>query len=160
MLAMGPLAWRSVLVLVLAAGAFAQLLLPRNLPLPAPPVPAVLATPEGGGETSPRTVYAAIAEHPLFDPTRRPYVAPKAPEPATTSERAVLRNYTLLGVVIGDGTRIAILKPPANGKTLTATEGQAIDGWTLRRITPRRVRFENGVTHYDMRFTGLPWLER
>jgi hypothetical protein len=151
--AMGPLAWRSLLVIGLAIVALAQLLsageLPRRSPAPATASPAASAS---GRETPPRTVYAAIAEHPLFDPARSPYVAPKAPEPPAAPTLSPLREYSLLGIVIGKGTRIALLKPPASGKPLTATEGQAVDGWILRRITPRLLRFERGGVGYEMRF--------
>jgi hypothetical protein len=154
-LAMAPLAWRSLLVLGLAIVALAQLVWPGELPR-RPPTPAAAppAASGGGPETPPRTVYAAIAQHPLFDPTRSPYVAPKVPEPPAVPTLSPLREYGLLGIVIGKGTRIALLKPPANAKTVIATEGQAIDGWILRRITPGLLRFEKGGVDYEMRFAA------
>lgn len=158
--ALAPIAWRSLLALALAIAAFAQLLLPSTLRIAAPA--AVPLPPENAvrDRAAPRPeVYAAIAEYPLFEPTRRPYIAPKPPARATPAA-VVLRDYTLLGIVIGDGTRIAVLQPPANGKIVFAAEGQAVGGWTLRRITPRLVRFANGAAHYDMRFAGPRWLDR
>jgi hypothetical protein len=160
-LASGPLAWRGLLVLLLATAAFGQFLMPSALPIPeAPRAPSPPAASGSGRDAPRRMVYAAIAEHPLFDPTRRPYVARKAPAPAPTSARAALRDYTLLGTVIGNGTRIAVLKPPAKGKTVFATEGQAVGGWILRQITPQRVRFANGAARYDMQFAEPRWPDR
>jgi hypothetical protein len=153
-LAMGPLAWRSLLVLGLTIIALAQLLWPGELPLRLPaPATASPAASAGGRETPPKRIYAAIARHPLFDPTRSPYVAPKAPEPPAAPTPSPLRDYSLLGIVIGKGTRFALLKPPANGKTVIATEGQAVDGWILRRITPGSLHFEQGGAGYELRFT-------
>jgi hypothetical protein len=157
--ATGSLAWRGLLVLLLAGGAVAQLLLPSSLPLPPRTGATAHATSGTTVATPPSTFYAAIAEHPLFDPTRSPYVAPKPAAPPAAPALSPLREYTLLGIVIGNGARVAFLKPPADGKTVIATEGQAIDGWTLRRITPGRLRFENGAAGYDMRFAGTRWLD-
>jgi hypothetical protein len=161
-LATAPLVWRSLLVLGLAIGAAASLLPAGTLPQPrAAPAPVAPANPEPGpAAPPPGTAYAAIVEHPLFDPTRTAYVAPKAPEPPAMPALSPLREYTLLGIVIGSGARIAVLKPPANGKTVIAAEGQAVDGWVLRRITPEGLRFENGGAGYDMRFPGPPWRDR
>jgi hypothetical protein len=161
-LATAPMAWRGLVVLGLAIGAAASLLPADTLPEPRPlPAPAVRANPEASPVAPlPARDYAAIVEHPLFDPTRTPYVAPKVPEPPAKPALSPLREYILLGIVIGNGARIAVLKPPANGKPVIAAEGQAVGGWTLRRITPNGLRFESGEAGYDMRFPGPPWLNR
>lgn len=101
---------------------------------------------------APRTVeYPAIAEHPLFYPTRRPWVPPPLPEqpPPVAAAPSPLTDYSLIGVVASDSMRTALVRARAN-KVLTLSEGQEIDGWTLKEITPERLYFTAGEATYEM----------
>jgi hypothetical protein len=140
--------------------AAAQLVLPSTMSIyrPAPASPA-LSSPQPGDQRLPNPIYPAIAEHPLFYPTRMPYVRPKTPEPAAAGVPTLLplHDYTLIGIVVSQGVRMALLRPNAGGKTVFATEGQAIDGWTLREIRPDRLHFANGAASLDLRFASPRW---
>ena len=159
-LAAAPLAWRGLLLAAAGIAAAAQLVLPSTIPIyrPAPASPALLS-PQPADQPRPNTVYPEIAEHPLFYPTRLPFVGPKTPEPAAAAVPRItpLRDYALIGIIVSKGIRIALLRPNAGGKTVFATEGQAVDGWTVREIRPDRLHFENGATSFDLRFVSPRW---
>ena len=61
-------------------------------------------------------------------------------------------SFTVIGTVIGDGVRRAIVRPPNGDKTIVLAEGQILQGWTLRRIGHERLRFENDGATYELRF--------
>lgn len=157
-LATGPLAWRSIAVLAAASAAAAQLTIPAQLPGFDPigaahPAATLLAR----QAPSPDILYPAIAEHPLFSPTRRPYVPPPAPAPAAVAASSALRDYQLLGTVVKGDTAIALLRPPASHETIRAVPGQSIAGWKLRRITPDALQFENGTASFALHFPRPRW---
>jgi hypothetical protein len=95
----------------------------------APPAPAPAAAD-----------YHENLERPLFREDRRPYVAPLAdasgettetPEPAPQGTPA---QFELLGIVINEETRIAMLRNKAGGETRSAPEGGEVDGWNVEEI--------------------------
>jgi general secretion pathway protein N len=98
--------------------------------------------------------YPAIAEHPLFYPSRKPWQpppppAPAPPPPVVAAAPSPLTNYFLVGVVLSDSMRSALVRAQAD-KILTLSEGQEIDGWTLKEITPERLIFTAGNATYEM----------
>jgi hypothetical protein len=110
--------------------------------------------------------YAAIAERPLFQPSRRPapppapkaapaiavaVVAPLAAPAAPTAPPPVLAPMTLLAVVISDNKREAVLGL-TGGKSSTLAEGESIDGWTLASVLPDRVVFRLAATEKEVTF--------
>ena len=157
-LSAGPLVWRSLAVLASAIAVAAQLAMPVQLP-----VPELFVTPQpdtarhAGLPPRPATLYPAIAEHPLFSPTRKPYVAPHPPTPAAVAEGSTLRDYLLLGTVIAGNTRIALLKQPGNHQTIRATPGETIAGWKLREITPDALQFEDAAARFTLHLPNPRW---
>jgi hypothetical protein len=160
----GPLGWRSAVMLLAALSAVWQLAMPIQLPLsalaPSPPA-AEPAAADPAAQVSP--AYPAIAEHPLFYPTRQPWVPPppkatppvaQAPAPAAAHP---LQKYQLIGTVISQGARTALLKPSDGGKTVTVSEGQQLNGWTLREIGRDAAHFEAGGESYDIKFPTPRW---
>jgi hypothetical protein len=153
-----PLAWRAVLALVAAITVAGAWIAPRELAQYAPALGTAINVPVEGGPTAAPSAgtYPAIAEHPLFYPTRRPWAAPPPPAVAPVTAQTgptPLANYTLGGVVITDAIRVALLKSSNTAKTIALTEGRELDGWTLREIGRERLRFESGSgTTYDMSF--------
>jgi hypothetical protein len=148
--------------LLLAAGTAAatQLMLPTATPIyRAAPAPPALLSSKPVGEPAPITVYPAITEHPLFYPTRTPYVVLKAPAPAASAapELNPLHNYTLIGIILSQGVRMALLRPNAGGPTIFAKEGQSVEGWTLHEIRRDRLHFTNAGAAFDLRFTSPRW---
>lgn len=160
-LAAAPVAWRSLLVLALGVVAVAQLAAPSAPPAASAPPEAPTAVASGPGPivAAPGAAdYPAILEHPLFYPTRQPWVADNPAEPAgVPAALAALKDYALTGIVVSDGARVAVLKPLTKGKTILATEGQVVENWVLREISPERLHFENGSASFDLHFTSPRW---
>ena len=159
-----PLGWRSTVVLLAVLTAVWQLAMPVELPVSAlPPSPPVSARAAADLAAAVVPGYPAIAEHPLFYPTRQPWAAPapKAtpPVPAAPAPTTVhpLQKYQLVGVVISGGARTALLKSSAAGKTVVISEGQDLDGWTLREISRETLHFESGGASYDVKFPTPRW---
>jgi hypothetical protein len=159
-----PLGWRSAVMLLAGLTAVWQLAMPTRLPVsalvPSPPAAAPSA-PDRVALVSP--AYPAIAEHPLFYPTRQPWVppppkaAPPAPPAPTPTAVHPLQKYQLVGIVISEGARAALLKSSDGGKTVTVSEGQQLHGWTLREITRDALHFESGGDAYDIKFPTPRW---
>jgi hypothetical protein len=147
------LGWRSAVVLLAALTAVWQLATPTQLPVsalaPGPPTAAPAAA-DPVAQVAP--AYPAIPEHPLFYPTRQPWVPPppKAappalPAPAPTAVHP-LQKYQLVGIVISEG-----------GKTVAISEGQQLNGWTLREISRDAAHFESAGDAYDLKFPTPRW---
>ncbi len=120
-----PLAWRSALVLLAAGLALRELAAP-SLPVAsgAPPFavsPAASTPAATGGRAG--IAYPAIAQHPLFSPTRRPWLPPPTPAAREAAGPAPPASFTVIGTVIGGGVRRAIVRPPNGDKTIVLAEG-------------------------------------
>jgi hypothetical protein len=128
----------------------------------APPPRAANAAPA----LKPVEAYAAIADRPLFQPSRRPAVPPPpkpapavaqaapvapAPPPPPPAPPPVLAPMTLLAVVISAGKREAVLGL-SGGKSSTLAEGDSLDGWTLVRVLPDSVVFRIAETEKELTF--------
>lgn len=153
------LGWR-LAALVLAAGLVIVLLTIPSDRFGAPEPASEAATPRRANDPAVEvsaaraTDYPAIAAHPLFYPSRKPWTpppppAPAPPPPAVAATPSPLTNYFLVGVVVSDSMRSALVKAQTN-KILTLSEGQEIDGWTLKEITPERLFFTAGNATYEM----------
>jgi hypothetical protein len=105
--------------------------------------------------------YPAIAQLPLFSTTRRPWQPPPRPVapqgPAATQPPPAARqppqNYTLVGTVVSDGVRVALLR--TGTRTLSLPEGGQLDGWTLRDVRSDGLRFEADGATFDLAFPLL-----
>jgi type II secretory pathway component PulC len=101
------------------------------------------------------TAFAAIAQRPLFLPSRRP--EPEAPPPPAVVERPAqpaappALSATLVGVLISPTGRAAIVRL-ADGKSATIPEGETLQGWTLKQVSPDGVLFLSGSTSIDLAF--------
>jgi type II secretory pathway component PulC len=154
-LAMGPLCWRIAAVLVAAMLVVAQWSaapLPRSSEAPAAQAARGPAPKSAAVAAS---AYPAIAEHPLFSPTRQPWIPLKTPSPTTA--HVSLENYKLTGIILGDGQRVAVLRTANGGKTVILSEGQILEGWTLREIGGDILHFERDGDIYDLTFTSPRW---
>lgn len=155
-LARAPLTWRSVLVLMAATAVAGEWIAPQRLAVYAPAQSVAIDVPRSSSPAAvpPAATYPAIAEHPLFYPTRQPWTPPavETKAPPTQTGPVPLANYVLVGVVITNANRAALVKSSTNAKTVTLTEGRELKGWTLREITRERLRFESGGAAWDMGF--------
>ncbi|MBV9863378.1 MAG: hypothetical protein JO267_14665 [Alphaproteobacteria bacterium] len=96
--------------------------------LPPPP-------PSGGGalpSLPPLASFAAIAERPLFSPSRRPSMTDRG-----SAAAALAGRYRLLGLVTTRDGRRALM---ADGsRTVELGEGDAVEGWSIKRIEQDRL---------------------
>ncbi|MBS0561866.1 MAG: hypothetical protein JSR21_17595 [Proteobacteria bacterium] len=153
MTALVQIGWRAALVLTGAAFLAAETVTPWEIPQATAPAaassPAAFAPPpaRGGGD------YPAIAAHPLFHPSRAPWTPPPpaaapAPDGAVTGP---LDGFVLTGMVGSGNARTAILRG-GDGKSVLLSEGDALNGWTVRRIDADGLHLESGTMTTDLTF--------
>ena len=153
-----PLAWRLAVVLV---AAFTLVLAWTVSPTGSEPAAHAsgaamsISAEAAAGAVTPaaRLSYPAIAEHPLFYPSRMPWIAPPPPPPKPVSAATIsLTGYAVIGVITSGSTRSALIRPPGAKKTITIAEGQELDGWRLQEITRAGLRFVAADITYEMSF--------
>ena len=90
--------------------------------------------------------YAATLERPLFVPSRReaPPAPPPPPPPPPTMQKG---QFQLLGTIITDEMRIAIVKEISSGKERQIVQGFTINGLQLEMVEADRIAF----TQYEDR---------
>ena len=98
-------------------------------------------------EMPPLDEFAEIAGRTLFNPTRRPIETP--PPPAKVQVVSPSR-FTLIGVLISDGERMALIRRGGAGDYLRVNVGQQVDGWHIENIMPNRVTIRKGKTKEDL----------
>jgi general secretion pathway protein N len=97
-------------------------------PPPLPPVRAATPPPS----VPPLENFAAVWEHPLFSPDRKPIAAP-----AGGSNNANSGDLELTGVIMLPGLHMALLREKSSGRTLRVREGQTAAGATVVEVKPR-----------------------
>lgn len=93
--------------------------------------------------------FSIVADRPVLQPSRRPFVpavaaAPPQPAPAPPPPPAI-RAYTVVGVMMSGGRRLAWLKSPSGGSPARVAEGDVVQGWRVKHIESDRVTFEAGT---------------
>lgn len=90
--------------------------------------------------------YAATLERPLFVPSRReaPPAPPPPPPPPPTMQKG---QFQLLGTIITDEMRVAIVKEISSGKERQIVQGFTINGLQLEMVEADRIVF----TQYEDR---------
>jgi hypothetical protein len=78
---------------------------------------------------------ATVLERPLFSPGRRPAM----PDGAGAATIAARPAFRVEGVVDAGGRRRAILRRDGGDVSLHLAEGESVDGWVVRAISPDRV---------------------
>lgn len=142
--------WTTAVLVMLCAGSGAAVVfeLTGGLPL----APEVTAAAPGAElewsrervefEPPPRDEIEAIAERPLFSPSRRPFVlAEEKPEPEPVRS---LPAVTLIGVLLTEQQRTALLQAVGHGDPSWVREGNQIQGWQVERIEQSRVHLRAG----------------
>jgi hypothetical protein len=116
-----------------------------------PSAPSVPGTANEGPRATPFAMppfdtYAEVTARPLFFPTRRP-----APVQAASAELVDARALVLVGVILSETGRVALIAranlPGAN----RVAEGQEIEGWTLTAIEADRVVLRHGTIEAELR---------
>jgi type II secretory pathway component PulC len=101
---------------------------------PALPARASVALPDRGA-------LAVIVERPVFAESRRADAPRQGPAPAL--------DFTLVGVVISDRERSAIVQPP-RGAIQRVAEGEEVGGWTVVGIAPDHIVVRRDATEAQM----------
>jgi len=142
--------WTTAVLVMLCAGLGAAVVfeLTGGLPL----APEVTAASPGAQlewsrepvefEPPPRDEIDEIAARPLFSPSRRPFaLAEEEPEPAPVRS---LPPVTLIGVLLTEQQRTALLQAVGHGDPGWVREGNRIQGWRVERIEQSRVHLRAG----------------
>jgi hypothetical protein len=115
---------------------------PSEVTIPAaPPVsePPAMAT-----DAFTRPVFHANREPGLDKAPSLPTGDPSEPADGEEGDTPPAESFVLKGVIIGDrGARVA-LQPPSGEAAVWAKVGDAIEGWTVEKISADRVRIRNG----------------
>ena len=91
----------------------------------------------------PQRQFNEISARPLFFPSRRPFAPPGAEaEAAEDAEPAVALE--LIGVLLTDHERAALLQPLGQASALWAREQQTVAGWLVEEIALDRVWLRDG----------------
>jgi hypothetical protein len=90
----------------------------------------------------PQRQFNEISARPLFFPSRRPFAPPGAEAEAAVAEPAVALE--LIGVLLTDHERAALLQPLGQASALWAREQQTVAGWLVEEIAPDHVRLRDG----------------
>lgn len=88
--------------------------------------------------------FSAITERPVFFASRRP--AP--PTVDSKNQQRTLNGIVLMGTVIGQGHKAALVHTPNSPSQQTIMEGDEVAGWRLEQVLPDRIvlsRGENSV---------------
>ena len=101
----------------------------------APAAPASFAVPDRGS-------LAVIVERPVFSESRRPSAPDEGPAPAL--------DFTLVGVVISDRKRSAIVQSPHGGAVQRLAEGEEVGGWIVVDIAPDHIVVRHDATEAEM----------
>ncbi len=94
--------------------------------------------------------YNTMVDRPLFDPSRKKYEPPAAPDVAPTDDTPVAVAPTdptapqLLGVVSSSDSEAIVVVRNGDGEVVRLAQGEAVDGWRVVSIRPRGIEVERG----------------
>jgi general secretion pathway protein N len=111
---------------------------------PLPPLPAAFSLP-------PLARYAEVAERPLFSATRQ-----RPPAEAGQDLLGKSSSFVLLGVILSERGRAALVQHGHPSEMARVTEGQAVEGWTVQSILPDRILLQHGATDVELKLKDLP----
>ena len=94
-------------------------------------------------EPPPRETLDIITARPLFSPSRRPFVAAQAPEAAPPTRDAP-PPLELIGVLLTDKQRNALIRPLDGNGPRWLREGEAMAGWRVEAVGRSRVHLRAG----------------
>lgn len=119
-------------------------------PMPVPavhlPAPVEVTLPPDYRLPAREKTYAVTLERPLFVPSRRE--APSAPPPPPPPPPSIQKGqFQLMGTIITDEMRVAVVKEIASGKERQIVQGYTINGLQLEMVEADRIVF----TQYEDR---------
>jgi hypothetical protein len=104
---------------------------------------------------APEKAYAGTLERPLFVPGRRkaPPPPPPPPPPRPTMQKG---QFQLLGTIITDETKIAVVREIASGKERQVVQGYTINGLQLELVEANRIVFTQYEDREEIRLKIQP----
>lgn len=114
------------------------------------PAPPIEITPFPEFRLPPRgKAFAVALERPLFVPSRRkpPPVPPPPPPPPPTMQKG---QFQLVGTLITDDMKAAMVREISSGKERQVVEGFTINGLQLERVEPDRIVFTQYGDHEEI----------
>jgi general secretion pathway protein N len=88
---------------------------------------------------APETAYPETAARPLWIPTRRP-----APPPVVQQASFQRGQFTLQGVIVAGGTRIAMLRDKTSGRIHRVEQGREVNGLQVAEVDNDKVVLAQG----------------
>lgn len=94
--------------------------------------------------------FSEITTRPLFSATRRPPVPRKVQRPkpiiasAPTPSKIETGQYTVMGIIIDEKTKAALMRKGRKGALMRVRIGQKLDGWTVEDIVAESVKLRQG----------------
>jgi hypothetical protein len=92
----------------------------------------------------PARQFDEISDRPLFFPSRRPFVPPAAPDSQAASTDEPAAKIELIGVLLTDHERAALVQPEGQPAAHWVHEQQTVAGWLVEEIAADRVRLRDG----------------
>jgi hypothetical protein len=106
---------------------------------PAPAI-ALPGLPDVGGENS--SAYSSVTERPIFVASRKP---------PTGSTSSVDSSFSLVGILLTDGKKLAAIRRTSDHEETTLSVGQSIDGWTIVDIKNGAVFLQSAESRQVLR---------
>ena len=139
----------------------AEPIVPAQSPARAPALPATAEPLKF--TTPPADAFSEISARPVFIPTRRPIPPPAAPSvaaiptpsPPPLPAPPPQLNVALVGIMIGDEGRFALVRPAGSQTVTTLAQGQEIGGWRVFLILPDRIVLRVGSIETEIAFPVL-----
>ncbi len=117
-----------------------------------PPAPLLFAA-RPGRALATVDAFSGIAARTLFNPTRRRIEPPPEIMPVPVVKPS---SFSLIGVLISDGVRMALIRRSRASDYIRVEEGQEIDGWRIERIVSDRVVIRNGEAREELVLRDQP----
>lgn len=104
-------------------------------------------------ELPPLADFLEISARTLFNSTRRPIEVLPIPQPVVVISPS---RFALIGILISDGERMALIRRGGTGDYLRVNVGQQIDGWQVENILPNRIIIRKGGTKEELVLKDRP----
>lgn len=136
--------------------------LPEAIAVNAPAEPAAVVASAPAFRIAPVGTFGQVITRPAFSSSRRP-PRPKPPEPVAVQKPAPVvlvpvaePQVTLVGIVIGGGKSIAMVRKAGAEELLRLGKGEELDGWQVEGVLPDRLVLSHGGKLLEFELTEAP----
>lgn len=92
--------------------------------------------------------FSEVVERPLFMRSRRP------PEASVdVSDEVRTSAFDLVGIIVSQDKRVALLRPSTSKKVMRAVEGQHVEGWEVIEIRATEITLARGNSNEIIKIT-------